>query len=146
MKSEIGSEEDVAGAEAEGPVDGVINTLDDMKDKEIQRVIQNNPDLAEKIRAKVIEDMSAMVGENVTDADFFAFRNDPRWQSKFRETIKRVIDTFEDDIVTLANGGQPIAAPSNAPQILSGDEQGMNVPGHRNPIQSNPGWKGLSEF
>jgi hypothetical protein len=128
MKSELGTEAEAAEAKAAGTTDGTIETLDDMEDKDIQRSIQKSPELAEKIKAKVVEEMSAVVGEQITDADFFAFRNDPRWQSQFREIIKRVIDTFEEDIVTLANGGQlmPSQEDTNRPsQILKGAEPGF---------------------
>jgi hypothetical protein len=141
MKTELGSEEEKENAEAEGTVGGTVQSLNDMKDKDIQNAIQRSPELAEKIKAQVIEGMSAIVGEQITEADFFAFRNDPRWQEQFRAEIKRIIDMFEEDIVTVANGGtltaEPVQAePGNAPQILSGDQpgfagsqSGMSVPG-----------------
>jgi hypothetical protein len=140
MKAELGSKEEKENAEAEGTVGGTVESLTDMKDKDIQNAIQRSPELAEKIKAQVIERMSAIVGEQITEADFFAFRNDPRWQEQFRAEIKKIIDMFEEDIVTVANGGMlaadPVQAePGNAPQILSGDQpgfagsqSGMNVP------------------
>jgi hypothetical protein len=129
MRTEIGDEEDKAGAEAEGTTGGIVESLDDMKDKDIQRAIQNSAELAEKIRAKVMENMSAIVGEQVTEADFFAFRNDPRWQEQFRAEIRKVIGMFEEDIIILANGGQLPTEPSNAPQVLSGEQPGFEGEG-----------------
>jgi hypothetical protein len=141
MKAELGSQEDKKGAEAEGAIGGTVESLTDMKDKDIQGAIQRSPELAEKIKAKVVENMSAIVGEQVTEADFFAFRNDPRWQEQFRAEIRKVIDMFEEDIITVANGGTLMAEPakasqSNAPQALGSDDapglgagqMGMNVP------------------
>jgi hypothetical protein len=139
MKSELGSKEEKENAEAEGTVGGTVQGLNDMKDKDIQNAIQRSPELAEKIKAKVIENMSAIVGEQIDEADFFAFRNDPRWQEQFRAEIRKVIDTFEEDIVTVANGGmltpEPAQAePMNAPQLSEGapglgaGQMGMSVP------------------